>query len=91
MPHYRDDLPLDQAITIVFADGDPAGVRKLLDEGGMGMPERVQLAVVLLSDGRFDQLRHFLKQARLDSRDVLYWAFSYEDDPPARLRHLLKP
>ena len=90
MPQYRDDLTIDAAIGEVFPEADASGVRSLLDEMCPGQSERVRLAVVLLSEGRLDRLRHFAREATLDSRDVLYWAFSYEDDPPARLRHLIR-
>jgi hypothetical protein len=90
VPLYRDDVPLDDAIRVAFPDGDPASIRQMLAVGG-DMSERVHLAVVLLSDGRLDRLQHFMLQAALDSRDVLYWAFYYEDEAPERLRHLLKP
>ena len=90
MPQYRDDLTLDGAIREVFPSSDITGVLALLDDVCPGQPDRVRLAVVLLSEGRLDRLKHFAREATLDSRDVLYWAFSYEDEPPARLRHLLR-
>ncbi len=90
MPQYRDDLTIDPAILEVFPDSDTSGVRALLDDVSAGQSDRVRLAVVLLSEGRLDRLRHFAREATLDSRDVPYWAFSYGNEPPARLRHLLR-
>jgi hypothetical protein len=36
--------------------------------------ERVQLAILKLSAGQIDQLRHYTQAAKTDYRDVLYWA-----------------
>jgi hypothetical protein len=95
MPRYDDQLPLEQAIAVVFPRVDVAGIRRLLDgardSNGVVLGERVQLAAVLLSAGDLGRLAHYLEQAGQDYRDVLYWAFYYDDEPPARLRKLCKP
>ena len=36
--------------------------------------ERVQLAILKLSDGNEDKLREFVAVAKRDYRDVLFWA-----------------
>ncbi len=36
--------------------------------------ERVQLAILHLSNGDLDKVRHDVAVAKLDYRDVLYWA-----------------
>jgi hypothetical protein len=43
------------------------------------LPEspRVQLAILKLAEGDLKALEHYVEQARLDYRDVLYWAFYY--------------
>lgn len=35
---------------------------------------RVQLAIITLSEGDVDKLRHFVAAAKQDYRDVLWWA-----------------
>jgi hypothetical protein len=45
---------------------------------------------VLLSEGDPAKLRHAILQARSDSRDVLYWAFYYNDEAPPALRRFLR-
>lgn len=39
-------------------------------------PTRVWRACLVLSKGRLKDLHHYVQQARLDFRDVLYWAES---------------
>ena len=36
--------------------------------------ERVRRAIVSLSEGNLDRLRHFIAVAKADYRDVLFWA-----------------
>lgn len=95
MPRYDPDEPLDAAIESVFGAASAHGVRVLLDAarapGGSPLSDRVRLACVLLSAGDSAQLRHYLSQAALDPRDVLYWAFDYDDPAPAHMRGHLKP
>lgn len=43
-------------------------------------PERVRHAILALSEGDFERLRHFLEQADKDYRDVLFWG-EYPRDP----------
>ncbi len=61
-----------------FPDRDAATVLALLDRYGTRRSEpereRVQLAILKLSGGDIEKLRHDLDVARQDYRDVLYWA-----------------
>jgi len=56
--------------------------------------ERVLSAVVALSEGHLDRLRHFTQAAQTDYRDVLFWAEipPAEDEPKSyeELRKRLK-
>lgn len=94
MPTYDPSESLEHAIASVFPRADPKGIRMLLERalppGGEPLAERVQLACVLLSAGDPRQLEHYLREALLDSRDVLYWAFYYGDEPPAHMRGHLR-
>ena len=51
--------------------------------------ERVQLAILHLAKGQLPDVARHLAAAREDYRDVLYWAYYYEDDPHRLLRELL--
>ncbi len=44
--------------------------------------ERVQRAIVALSRGDMDKLRHFVALANTDYRDVLYWAETPDPGEP---------
>ncbi len=89
MPRHDPTEPLARAIVRVLPKADATGIKKLLDQArdsqDRPLTERVQLACVLLSEGDLGKLKHFVQQAALDFRDVLYWAFEY-DDPPPRAR-----
>ena len=94
MPSYDDRLDLDDAIRRVFPKADPSGIRVLIEraqaQAEVPFGHRVELACVLLSAGDLKQLRHYLAQAALDARDVLYWAYHYDDEPPAHMRAFLR-
>lgn len=93
MPSYDPTIPLVEALERVFADLDLRPVRARLEAArgpdGAVLPERVRLACVLLSAGELRSLEHYLRQAALDTRDVLYWAFHYGDEAPAHMRSFL--
>jgi hypothetical protein len=44
-------------------------------------PERVQLAILELAKGNVRDVAQYTKAALNDYRDVLYWAYYYDDDP----------
>ncbi len=94
MPNYDDQQPLEDAIQELFPKFDALEIRKLLDSApalsAQRPAERVLLACLLLSEGDLDRLKHYLQQATLDYRDVLYWAFEYNDEPPVHMQRYLK-
>ncbi|HXJ78585.1 MAG TPA: ABC transporter substrate binding protein [Candidatus Methylomirabilis sp.] len=67
-----------RAVGESFPSGDPAPVLQILDQYGQerheGERERVQLAILALSQGDLDELRTLVACAKQDYRDVLYWA-----------------
>lgn len=89
MPQYDDALDWKLVAGELFGPGGLAGVEKLFAAAGEPLEERVRLACVLLSEGDVVKLRHAILQARSDSRDVLYWAFYYEDPAPESMRRFL--
>ena len=94
MPHYDDSLSVEEVIPRVFPKADPNGIRLMLDraqaKAGQELGARVELAALLLSAGDLRKLEHYLEQAVLDSRDVIYWAFYCDDEPPAHMRAFLR-
>jgi hypothetical protein len=66
------------AIKQSFPHENPATVLAVLDRYGVEPyereRERVQLAVLKLSEGNIERLRHYIEAAETDYRDVLYWA-----------------
>jgi hypothetical protein len=90
MPQYDDRLDWRLVASELFGEGGLNGVEKLFAAAGEPFAERVRLACVLLSQGDAAKLRHAILQARSDSRDVLYWAFYYNDAAPAALRRYLR-
>ena len=65
-----------------FPNEDIATVESVLDIYGTETyereRERVQIAILKLSEGDVDKLLHFVQAAKQDYRDVLYWA-EYSD------------
>jgi hypothetical protein len=76
MPHSRDDVVA--AVRKTFPESDWARVVELLDGYGVESyereRERVQLAILKLSEGNEEKLREFFAVAKRDYRDVLFWA-----------------
>jgi hypothetical protein len=73
------------AVRRYFPDKEAAGILKLLDqyEEGEGR-ERIQVAILKVSTGDLDRLRHNIEVARKDYRDVLWWSevpVSPDDNP----------
>src|SRR5207244_6184593 len=81
MPHSRDEVVA--AVEATFPKESKARVLELLD--GYGVEpyererERVQLAILKLSEGNEEKLREFVAVAKRDYRDVLFWA-EYPDE-----------
>src|SRR5437763_9982438 len=92
MPHSREDVVA--GVQKAFSEGAHARVLELLDSYGVESyereRERVQLAILKLSDGNEDKLREFVAVAKRDYRDVLFWAEHPEeaklDTPEKRQR-----
>ena len=84
MPDSRDEVVA--AIQATFLKSSWARVLELLDTYGVESHERererVQLAILKLSEGNEEKLREFLAIAKRDYRDVLFWA---ENPDEARL------
>jgi hypothetical protein len=77
MPVTRKMLE-DEAATR-FGRDSVKGVMALLEQYKDKEPERVQMCILLLSKDIAD-IRHNVRQAQMDYRDVLYWA-----DPDGKL------
>src|SRR6266404_4330600 len=76
MPHSRDEVVA--VVQKTFPESDCARVLELLDTYGVESyereRERVQLAILKLSEGNEEKLREFVAVAKRDYRDVLFWA-----------------
>ena len=76
MAHSRDEVVA--AVEATFPESAHARVLKLLDSYGVESyereRERVQLAILKLSEGSEEKLREFVAVAKRDYRDVLFWA-----------------
>ena len=76
MPHSRDDVVA--VVQKTFPESAHNRVLELLDTYGVESyereRERVQLAILKLSEGNEEKLREFVAIAKRDYRDVLFWA-----------------
>ena len=81
MPHTRDEVLA--VVQKSFPEDSQVGVIELLDIYGIESyereRERVQLAILKLSDGNEEKLREFVTVAKHDYRDVLFWADNPEE------------
>ncbi len=70
----RDEVR--QAVERQFGARSLEAIMTVLDQyqAEPGGRERVQMAILKLSGGDLEKLRHYLKRAQDDFRDVLYWA-----------------
>ena len=84
MARSRDEVVA--AIQATFLKSSWARVLELLDTYGVESHERererVQLAILKLSEGNEEKLREFVAVAKRDYRDVLFWT---ENPDEARL------
>jgi hypothetical protein len=69
------DPAVEAGATRIFGDEH---LSVALEQLSLIQTVRVQLAVLALSEGSLERLRHFVEVAQVDYRDVLYWA----DNPP---------
>jgi len=74
--HSRDEVVA--AVEATFPKESWSRVLELLDTYGIEAyereRERVQLAILKLSEGNEEKLREFVAVAKRDYRDVLFWA-----------------
>ena len=92
MPHSRDEVVA--VVQKTFPESNWENVIQLLDEYGVEPyereRERVQLAILKLSEGNEEKLGEFVAVAKRDYRDVLFWAENPEearlDTPEKRAR-----
>ena len=92
MPHTRDEVVA--VVRKTFPEISWGRVLVLLDTYGVESyereRERVQLAILKLSEGNEEKLRKFVAVAKRDYRDVLFWADNPEeaklDTPEKRAR-----
>jgi hypothetical protein len=79
MPHSREEVIA--VVQKTFPEDALTRILVLLDSYGVESyeRERVQLAILKLSDGDEKKLREFVAVAKRDYRDVLFWADNPED------------
>jgi hypothetical protein len=85
------------AVEAAFPESNCARVLELLDSYGVEPyereRERVQLAVLKLSEGNEEKVREFVTVAKRDYRDVLFWAEYPEEaklDTPEKRERIKK-
>jgi hypothetical protein len=83
------------AVRALFPRADTNAILAILDEYGVEPyqreHERVQLAILNLSEGDEAKLRYFLDIAKRDYRDVLFWSDCPEEakiDTPEKRRRM---
>ena len=81
MPHTRDEVVA--VVQKTFPESAHSRVLELLDTYGVESyereRERVQLAILKLSEGNEEKLHEFVAIAKRDYRDVLFWAENPEE------------
>ena len=95
MPHSRDEVVA--VVQKSFPETSCSRVLELLDKYGVESyereRERVQLAILKLSEGNEEKLREFVAVAKRDYRDVLFWAENPEEaklDTPEKRERIKK-
>ena len=95
MPHSSENVIA--AVQKNFPESVYARVLELLDSYGVESyereRERVQLAILKLSEGNEEKLREFVAVAKRDYRDVLFWADNPEEaklDTPEKRERIRK-
>src|SRR2546430_1447082 len=87
MAHSREDVVA--SVRASFPKESRARTLELLDTYGVAAHERererVQLAILKLSEGKEERLRQYVGVAKRDYRDVLFWAEYPEDRKSTRL------
>src|SRR5205823_14374473 len=95
MAHSRDEVVA--VVQKTFPETAHARVLELLDGYGFESyqreRERVQLAILKLSEGNEEKLREFVEVGKRDYRDVLFWAENPEEaklDTPEKRERIRK-
>src|SRR5437763_3263466 len=95
MPPSRDEIVA--VVQGTFPERAHSRVLELLDTYGVESyereRERVQLAILKLSEGNEEKLREFVAVAKRDYRDVLFWAENPEEaklDTPEKRERIRK-
>src|SRR5438045_9229427 len=95
MPNTRDAVVA--VVQKTFPETSHSRVLELLDSYGVESyereRERVQLAILKLSDGNEEKLREFVAVAKRDYRDVLFWAENPQEsrlDTPEKRERIKK-
>ncbi len=65
---------VETAVADLFRPDEVAGIVRLLDRYDGKERERVQRCILMLSGNSVSRIEHYLAQAAIDYRDVLYWA-----------------
>jgi len=93
MPHSRAQVVAEVSVT--FPQANARAMLELLDQYGVEPHERerdrVQLAILNLSEGDESKLRYFIDIAKRDYRDVLFWSDCPEEakiDTPEKKKRL---
>src|SRR2546421_10003084 len=94
MPHSREVVAVIQKS---FPENAHTRIIETLDHYGVESyereRERVQLAILKLSEGNEEKLREFVAVAKRDYRDVLFWAENPEEarlDTPEKRERIKK-
>ncbi len=95
MPHSRDEVVV--VVQKSFPESAQARVLEVLDTYGVESyereRERVQIAILKLSEGNEEKLREFVAIAKRDYRDVLFWAENPDEaklDTPEKRERIKK-
>src|SRR5256714_9622438 len=95
MPHSRDEVIA--VVQKAFPESAHPRMLELLDRYGVESyereRERVQLAILQLSEGNEEKLREFVALAKRDYRDVLFWAENPQEaklDTPEKRERIKK-
>ncbi|THJ24853.1 MAG: DUF1851 domain-containing protein [Nitrospira sp. CG24E] len=93
MAHTRQDVMT--AVLNLFSSRSAKTVLELLDVYGLESHEqereRVQMAILTMSQGNEDKLLQFVEAAKQDYRDVLYWAeYPQQSGPDGVLLDVLR-
>ena len=94
--HTREEIV--GAVQKTFPETSCSRVLELLDSYGVESyereRERVQLAILKLSEGNEEKLHEFVAVAKRDYRDVLFWADNPEEaklDTPEKRERIREP